>query len=123
VPRVSDPPPPVNRRTRRAPAERVRSQRPPPQPGVIAPRVDGRHQHPSTPSVSARQPTPVRGRGPVQDRGLGLLIIFTAGMLVMVALVTLTAIIGRWWILAPVMAVDFAVTGAMLAIMVRLLTE
>ena len=79
--------------------------------------------HPSTPSVPARQPDPVRGCGPVQDRGLGLLIVFSAGVLVMVALVTLTAIIGRWWLLAPVMAVDIAVTAAVLAIIVKLLKD
>jgi hypothetical protein len=46
---------------------------------------------------------------------------FTAGVLVMVALISVTAIIGSWWLLAPVMVVDFAVTASVLAITVRLL--
>ena len=48
---------------------------------------------------------------------------FTAGVLVMVALIVLTGAIGSWWMLAPVMAVDFAVTAAVLAIIVRLLND
>jgi hypothetical protein len=49
--------------------------------------------------------------------------IFTAGVLVMVALITLTAIFGGWWMLPPVMAADFAVTAGVLAIIVRLLND
>ena len=73
--------------------------------------------------VSPRPSSPIRERQPATDRGIGLLIIFTAGVLVMVGLITLTAIIGRWWILGPVMAFDFVVTAAVLAIIVRLLDD
>ena len=41
----------------------------------------------------------------------------------MVALITLTAIIDSWWMLGPVMAFDFVVTAAVLAIIVRLLGD
>jgi len=93
--------------------------RPPPESGR---EQDHSGQHSGTPSVPAPRPTPVDGRGhPIQDRGIGLLIIFTAGVLVMVALISLTAIIGAWRMLAPVMVVDFVVTASMLAVIVRLL--
>ena len=42
---------------------------------------------------------------------------------VVVALVCVVGSVDRWWILIPVMAVDFAVTGAVLAVMVRLLDD
>jgi hypothetical protein len=44
-------------------------------------------------------------------------------MLVMVALAVLVGAIDRWWILIPVMAVDFAVTAAILVTMARLLSD
>jgi hypothetical protein len=52
-----------------------------------------------------------------------MLLIFTAGVLVMVGLIALTAIIDRWWMLGAVLAFDFAVTAAVLAIIVRLLRD
>jgi hypothetical protein len=111
--------PPARRPTRRSAATHSPSRRPPSESG----RGQGHgRQRPGTRSVPSPQPAPIEGRGrPLQDRGIGLLIIFTAGVLVMVALITLTAIIGAWWILAPVMVVDFAVTASMLAVIARLL--
>jgi hypothetical protein len=44
-------------------------------------------------------------------------------MLVMVALAVVVGAIGSWWILIPVMAVDFAVTAAVLVMMARLLND
>ena len=44
-------------------------------------------------------------------------------MLVMVGLATLTAIVGRWWILVPVMVVDLTVTLAVLWSVARLLND
>ena len=44
-------------------------------------------------------------------------------MLVIVGLAAITAIVGRWWILVPVMAVDLAATAAVLASVVRLLND
>jgi hypothetical protein len=49
--------------------------------------------------------------------------IFTGAMLLIVALVCLVADVDRWWILIPVMAIDLAVTGAVLAVMARLLDD
>ena len=60
---------------------------------------------------------------PLRDRGISLLAIFTAATLLIVALVCVVGSVDRWWILIPVMAVDFAVTGAVLAVMVRLLDD
>jgi hypothetical protein len=60
---------------------------------------------------------------PSRDRGITLLAIFTASMLVMVGLAAVTAFVGRWWILAPVMVVDLAVTTAVLVSVARLLGE
>jgi hypothetical protein len=73
--------------------------------------------------VSPRPSSQIRERRPAADCGIGLLIIFTAGVLAMVGLITLTAVIDRWWILGPVMAFDFLVTAAVLAIIVRLLGD
>jgi hypothetical protein len=73
--------------------------------------------------VRARRDDEIRDRAPVQDRGLGLLMIFTAGVLVMVALITLTTIFDGWWMLPAVMAADLALTVGALASIVRLLDD
>jgi hypothetical protein len=57
----------------------------------------------------------------MRDRGIGLLLIFVSAMLVMVVAVAVVTVVDRWWVLAPVMLVDFAVTFAVLAAIVRLL--
>lgn len=112
--RLSDLCPPVTRRAPRA-AAAVRPPRAQLLPGAPESQVELRRRHRSKPSVPTHRPKPI------PDRGLGLLIVFTAGVLVMVALITLTAVIGSWWMLIPVMGVEFAVTAAVLAIIVRLL--
>jgi len=117
VSRVRDLHPPPKRRDHRTAANRVRSTRLRSEPSVSAPRRD----RPSTPAVPARRE--IRDRGPVPDRGLGLLVIFTAGVLVMVALITLTTVLDGWWMLPPVMAADLAITAGVLAIIVRLLND
>jgi hypothetical protein len=66
---------------------------------------------------------PDRDPPPIRDRGLTLLIVFTTAMLVMVGLAALTAVVGRWWILVPVMAVDLAATAAVLASVAKLLND
>jgi hypothetical protein len=123
VSRVRDLHPPLKRRDRRATATRVRPTRLRSEPSVSAPRQARSHRYPTTPAVPARRDDEIRDRGPVQDRGLGLLMIFTAGVLVMVALITLTTILGGWWMLPLVMAADLAVTAGVLAIIVRLLKD
>jgi hypothetical protein len=93
----------------------------PPQPSTPArPRPNPDAPRPETPPASA-----VEGSEspPIRDRGISLLAIFTASTLLIVALVCLVASVDRWWILIPVMAVDLAVTGAVLAIMARLLDD
>jgi hypothetical protein len=60
---------------------------------------------------------------PLRDRGVSLLAIFTGATLFIVALVCLVAGVDRWWILIPVMAIDLTVTGAVLAVMARLLND
>lgn len=57
------------------------------------------------------------------DRGLILLLTFTAAMLVMVGLATLAAVVDRMWILIPVMAVDLMVTVAVIASIAWLLSN
>ena len=124
MPGVRDPHPPVKRRVRGTGVTHVPSRpRLRPQPGAPQPAVDRHDARPGMRVVSPRPSSPIRERQPATDRGIGLLIIFTAGVLVMVGLITLTAIIGRWWILGPVMAFDFVVTAAVLAIIVRLLGD
>jgi hypothetical protein len=119
VPTLKSVLPPASRPPRRSAAKHAPSRRPPPESDR---RQDHSRRNPDSPLVPPPEPTPVEGRGrPIQDRGIGLLIIFTAGVLVMVALISLTAVIGAWWMLVPVMVFDFAVTASMLAVIVRLL--
>ena len=76
----------------------------------------GGQQH-TKPAIPERRPPPPA------DRGLILLIVFTASALTIVALVVLIAAIGSWWTLIPVMAVDFAVTAAVLITVAKLLED
>jgi hypothetical protein len=106
--------PPVDRRAGRAataPRGPYRPARTPPA------RTAERSGHPNERSVPERKPPPL------WDRGLTLLIIFTASALLIVALVALAAAVGRWWILIPVMTADLAVTTAVLVTVVRLLNN
>jgi hypothetical protein len=107
-------------------------QQPDPYPGRTAPRV-ARAPRPSVPARprsnrDAPGPKPAPGApssesSPIRDRGISLLAIFTAATLLIVALVCLLGSVDRWWILIPVMAIDLTVTGAVLAVMVRLLDD
>jgi hypothetical protein len=98
-------------------------------------RAAGTARHPHRPArpVPARA-TPVRGqpsersvpeRRPPSawDRGLTLLLVFTASALLIVALVALVAAVDRWWVVIPVMAADLAVTAAVLVCVARLLGD
>ena len=124
MPGVRDPHPPVKRRVRGTGVSHAPSRpRLDPRPGAPPPRVDRGDADPGTRVDSPRPSSQIRERGPATDRGIGLLLIFTAGVLAMVGLITLTAIIDRWWVLGPVMAFDFVVTAAVLAIIVRLLGD
>jgi hypothetical protein len=78
---------------------------------------------PTSRDRSLNRPNAAPVAAPLRDRGIGLLAAFTFAMLVMVALAVLVGAIGSWWILIPVMAVDFAVTAAVLVMMARLLND
>ena len=78
---------------------------------------DRTRPHTSAQSISRRQPSAIR------DRGMSLLTVFTVAMLAIVGLAVLTAIVARWWILIPVMAVDLTVTAAVLATVVHLMND
>ena len=106
---LDNPRPPVSRRPTATTGPRPRR---PPAPPPSRPRPD-----PGPPQL------PEPDAGPLRDRGLTLLTVFTLAMLVMIGLAALTAIVGEWWILVPVMTVDLAVTAAVLASLVRLLNS
>jgi hypothetical protein len=57
------------------------------------------------------------------DRGVGLMLIFTAATLLMVLAVAAVTVVDRWWVLVPVMLLDFVVTFAVIATIVRLLRD
>jgi hypothetical protein len=80
-------------------------------------RDDRAGHQPTKPAVPERRPPPSA------DRGLILFVVFTASALTIVALVVLIAAIGSWWTLIPVMAVDFAVTAAVLITVAKLLED
>jgi hypothetical protein len=69
---------------------------------------------------AARHP-PMRRRRSAGD-GVGqLLSVFLAATLVMVTAVIVVGIVDRWWVLVPVMLVDFATTFGVVAYITRLL--
>jgi hypothetical protein len=109
APHLDHPRPQLSRRSTATTRPRLRRQ---PAPPPSRPRP-----HPGPP----QRPEP--DSGPLRDHGLTLLTVFTFAMLVMIGLAVLTAIVGEWWILVPVMMVDFAVTTAVLASLVRLLNS
>jgi hypothetical protein len=116
APRVENPRAPLTPR-RRAGTARTRRPRPPIAARSTTTGADRPPPPESAPAVAAHDTSPIR------DPGLTLLTVFTLAMLLVVGLATITAIVGRWWILIPVMAVDLALTGAMLASVARLLND
>ena len=112
APRLEELHPPVDRRAARPAATVVRPRR---RGHTTSARDDRAGRQKATPA------TPVRPPPPSADRGLILLIVFTASALTIVGLVVLIGAIGSWWTLVPVMAVDFAVTGAVLVTLAKLL--
>jgi hypothetical protein len=67
--------------------------------------------------------SPVRGRQFAGDSAGSLLCVFLAATLVMVAAVIVVGIADRWWVLVPVMLVDFAITFGLMSYVVRLLGD
>jgi hypothetical protein len=80
-------------------------------------------RHDTAPRPPAPPPTLDDEGTPLRDRGVTLLGTVTAAMLTIVALAWLVAVVGRWWILAPVMAVALALTAIVLVVMIRLLDD
>ena len=71
------------------------------------------------PAAPGRRPTP----SALRDPGVALLLVFLGAVLVMVGAVAVAALVGRWWILVPVMCMHFAATFAVLACIARLLGD
>lgn len=80
-----------------------------------------RTQRPAPPH-SAR-PSPSETSASLPDRGIRVVLAFVAAMLIMVAGVTLVGAVDQWWVLAPVMLVDFILTFVVVALFVELLGE
>jgi hypothetical protein len=57
------------------------------------------------------------------DRGVGLLLVFSAATVTMVVAAALVGAVGRWWILVPVMLGHLALTVTVLATIASLLGE
>jgi hypothetical protein len=55
--------------------------------------------------------------------GVGMLLIFTAAVLAVTLAVVILAIANQWWVLVPVMLVDFAVTIGVTAMTLHLLAD
>jgi hypothetical protein len=73
---------------------------------------------PSTPPSPPNDTT-----SPVRDPGLTLLGTVTAAVLSIVALSWLVAVVARWWVLVPAIAIALALTAIVLGVMVRLLND
>jgi hypothetical protein len=55
--------------------------------------------------------------------GLSMLLVFTAAVLAVTLAVVVLAIANQWWVLVPVMLVDFAVTIGVTAMTLHLLAD
>lgn len=77
------------------------------------------------PPVEPREerPRPSATGLPERDRGVSLMVTFVTATLVMVVVVAVTGAVDRFWVLVPVMLVDFAVTFTVLASITRLLHD
>lgn len=112
-----------------------RRERAGPQPGVsvgLSSHLPGVRCHAALPGPRVRSPRsaspaiapPVSLRhDPGWDRGVSMLLVFTAATLLMVVAVTVVAIVDRWWVLVPVMLVDFAATCGVIVCITRLLAD
>jgi hypothetical protein len=58
----------------------------------------------------------------LRDRGVGLFVIFSAATLLMVAAIAAVGLVDSWWVLAPVMLVDLALTVGVVSGIARLLS-
>jgi hypothetical protein len=117
--------------SRSAPTRRQRLTSPLPAPvRRRAPRRAGhdRAQAPQRFDAPPPAPAPTRRRhtqshGPVRDGVGALLGVFVAATLIMVAAVIVVGSVGQWWVLVPVMLVDFATTCGVVTYITRLLAD
>ena len=98
----------------------------PPQPALSRRRWSGSETNSSAreqlAGASSRTPGPGDDSAKA-DPGIAALIIFTAAVLVIVAAVVVAGAVNRWWILAPVMLVDFTVVFGVIATINHLLAD
>jgi fatty acid desaturase len=97
-------------------------------PGRAArPNDDGRAiattQRAAAPPPIGARPSPGAGGSSDRDPGIELLLAFVVAALVMVVAAAIVAVVGRWWVLVPVMLVDFVATFAVIASIVHLLRD
>jgi hypothetical protein len=78
---------------------------------------------PPPPTPSSARPSPGPGGSSDRDPGIELLLAFVVAALVMVVAAAIVAVVGRWWVLVPVMLVDFVATVAVIASIVHLLRD
>ena len=80
----------------------------------------GRERQPlslrAVPNAAASQPARSAG-------GVGMLLVFTAAVLAVTLAVVILAIANQWWVLVPVMIVDFAMTFGVTAMTLHLLAD
>jgi hypothetical protein len=90
--------------------------------GVSSPRPTRRFATSLSAAPEPAPHSPVRGRFPGGGVS-GLMSVFVAATLVMVTAVIAVGIVDRWWVLVPVMLVDFATTFGVVAYIMRLLAD
>jgi hypothetical protein len=88
---------------------------------VVAPPPPAAAPLPTSPIIA--RPSPAAEGSSERDRGIELLLAFVVAALVMVVAVAILAVVGSWWVLVPVMLVDFAATFAVIATIVHLLRD
>jgi hypothetical protein len=73
--------------------------------------------------IPPARPTRSAAADEQRDAGLNVLLAFLAAALVMVGAVALVAVVGRWWVLLPVMCIDVAAASGVLACVAWLLRD
>lgn len=86
-------------------------------------RLSRRLGSPVAPSAAAAASSRAVPRPSVPDRGAGLLVVFLAATLIMIVAITVVGLVDRWWVLVPVMLVDFAATFGVIATITGLLAD
>jgi hypothetical protein len=79
--------------------------------------------HPTVASEPAASAPPRVEETPGPDRGDGMFLIFAAATLLMVVAVVAVTAVNQWWVLIPVMLLDFTITFGVIAAVVLLLKD